>query len=437
MRLAPLGPRRLMWLLIGPLSVVVAIGGALLWAGGQNIQSQRVLHAALRPQTTPVSVVLPQGAHLETIIVSEGEVIRPGQALARLDHAAAQAELKELELDLLVARYERHCLLHPGAEPFLDSVQDWLTTETPDAELSARVRSAHAACVALSDQLRGEEEALSAAMEVLTERRRLLAQALSPPKSLNAPVSGPATTKDGVQLLLALNDLDARLAATQAQINSLKQTQGAERVAALEDVNDRISILLSKRSYATALQGRTSLTSEVGGIVTRVRNPGSGHIARQPITILEISRSEDSQFVLEVLGDQSGFATLAVGLPVQVRLSWPGFDEAAYDGTLVASKNPVTGQEQSGYSVALSDAATRNLQEATGSFLVAGADKRAAAVVDLGPTPMEAVARREAASIWSTTFAYRSFSIGTEVPDLDRKAMARPGLINRLSGDER
>ncbi|WP_186827004.1 hypothetical protein [Shimia ponticola] len=394
--------------MLGPLFVFGLLTACLLWLSVHQIPSRQTLQAVLRPQATPIGIILPRGAHLENIIVSEGELVRPGQTLARLDGVAARATLQSLEHDLIAARYERHCLLHPASEPFLTSVEDWLSTKDPDPELGARVQSAQESCLAILAAQSSERDALETALDILGRRRSLLDAALPAPAFGGTDNQRLATTQTGVQVLLAQNDLEARIGATMAQLAQVDVAAKAQKASALRAVNARISDLLERREYSTKALEKTLITSEVGGIVTRVRNPGAGHVARQPITIIEVSRSENPTFALEVLGDQSARTSLKVGLPVQVRLEWPGFADRVFPGTLVRQSDQGLVQPGQRFDVELTEGGQAQLRAATGAFVGAGTTARASAIVELGTSAALEVTRNSTRRLWQTTYLARA-----------------------------
>ena len=89
---SPLGRRVL-------LAALVFLGGVLLWATFGELDIIAVADGKLVPDTY-VKIVQPTDSGVvKEILVKEGEEVRAGQVLMRMDAALSEAELKELRAD--------------------------------------------------------------------------------------------------------------------------------------------------------------------------------------------------------------------------------------------------------------------------------------------------------------------------------------------------
>lgn len=97
------------WMLYGPLLVVTLVGIGLAW---QNLQPPALPDGIAsgngRIEATEYDIATKQPGRVDSVLVSEGEMVAAGQMLANMDTENLSAQLREAEARLREAREGRH-----------------------------------------------------------------------------------------------------------------------------------------------------------------------------------------------------------------------------------------------------------------------------------------------------------------------------------------
>jgi len=180
-----------------------------------------------------VELAFPNGGRITEMTVEEGESVRTGDVLARLDQQPILDELRMAEAEL-AARQARLALLEAGARP-------------------EEIASAHA-------QVAEREAALANARETLSRQRRLAANG----------TTSPAALDDAEARVM---QLEAQLAMAVEALNQLLAGPRAEEIAGA-----RAEVAAAEARVAaigTRLEDAVLTAPDDGVILTRLREPGA------------------------------------------------------------------------------------------------------------------------------------------------------------------
>lgn len=312
--------RSYFWAFIGPtvaLGLLFAITFGMLQT---QVQERKSFEGVLRPVASPVGLALPKHAPLKQILVSEGEIVRRGQTLALLNEVALLNRQTEIARQLSEYRLLRACLSPRYSSSFVDGLQTVLADD--DAETRQRLLLVGQDC-ALRD---AAAEALTAAgqsdVEVLGERIRLLGNRIS--VFVEQQNQGEPGVTDrasaAIETLLEKNALEADL-------RDARQTLTAQTLARAEirrkealALTTKISALMEEQQRLDSLIANPRLTAPANGVVSRVRDPGEGHVALHDVRIFEIARAGAGRFSLAISVPPDQISRLRDGARVDVRL---------------------------------------------------------------------------------------------------------------------
>lgn len=386
--------------------------GIVWWINGLTIPSQQNFEAILRPATTPIAVPLPAESVLDTIVVSEGQIVRVGETLAVLDRPQQIASHDNIHREIFVARFARHCLRHGQNASFAESLASWIAKVSEDAELSERIAAVQQTCLSTQETGNAAVYAQRETVRLLNERLSVLNQALlqlTRPAKDQKGGAGGTLSDDTLKLLLARNDVQVAVSSAQRDLQALIAVQTDRRAEKLALLDGQIADLLVRQANAQTSRDLDRITAPVGGIVTRVRNPGLGHQGLTPMAIVDLSRSGSDTFRLELMPEQGGSGRLQVGLPVTVRLLGPNGPKD-YEGTLVNRAAPDGEALGTGYDVALSPEDQKSLATGPTTQALAGAGTAALVKVVFGELTATSLLQREIEALWTQSLWARSIS---------------------------
>jgi HlyD family secretion protein len=341
----PVGPTYQSPVIAGLATIFLGLGGLTTWAFSAHLDSAAVATATVVVDSKRKTVSHLEGGILKTLLAHEGEVVKAGQPLLRLDDTRAKAELEQLrskriglEARLVRLRTEQAGLLEltfppdlqasvgPTAADILRAERRFFiarremfdrkvdiqqkTIEQQVAELQA-VKSQTDANARQSELLARELLAVSTLVEKgyaprprLTEMQTRESQLIGTAGELASRKAKADQAKAAAELeILSLgNDFQQQVAAD-IQAAQLELADTVERMNAATDVLRRIDVV-----------------SPENGVVTNIRShtPGSVIAGGQPI--LDIV-PENEPLIVEAKVGLRDIDSAHVGAAVQIRLT--------------------------------------------------------------------------------------------------------------------
>lgn len=330
------------WARIGALAVAVWVGLFALWALAAPIHGSVVATGLIKVEANRQVVTHRDGGIVAAILVREGESVKKGQLLIRLEDARAEASLDLLraQLDaerLRQSRLEAEAELRDTWQPPIAAQPGARYAEAlarERASFAARRRALHSALDAVRSQVvdtRAEVAATERTIATMTQALALMREELVANEALLQQEFVHRTRVLGLKRNVA--EYESRIAASGAELAQARRelselegraetTRGEFVRVATEDLREttaRIVDLEEKLSAARDTVGRNEVVAPVDGrlVNLRVNTVGSAIGAREPI--VDIVPSEQPLRV-EARVAASAAADLAIGQPAHVRL---------------------------------------------------------------------------------------------------------------------
>lgn len=301
-------PRRLsvVWLLAGMLAVFV------LWAAFFEIEQTVRATGQVIPQSRTQVIQAADGGVLEEILVREGQAVKAGQVLARLEVSRAQAGYSESQakvMSLRAAMRRAQAELDgrpPGFGPEFDAYRGFADAQTGLYHQRRRALEENIGALASSLQIAEDELAMGKRLEE----------------------SGDIARTEVMRAQRQVYDLRARV----AEARNRYQTEARQELAKLED---ELSSARFKFDERESLLEHTVITAPTPGIVKVVRLTTVGGVLHAGDELMQISPT-DSEVLVELKINPADVGSLQEGLPVALR-----FD--AFDASLYGKRNGTLG----------------------------------------------------------------------------------------------
>lgn len=299
-----------------------------------------------------------EGGIVTEIKVKDGDRVKRGQVLLRLNPKAAEADLQELEVNavgLLAAGIRLEAEANGAAPVFPRALRDRAPEVVRNEESLHRQRQQ-----SLSSQLEVLRAELSEKRAVLSELRarvpsiqetlRMIAVQTKEMESLVAagsasPAEIIALRKEAaaqrIQLTVAQESIPGAIAAVAGAERRLREKRATFQAEAFEQLSaNRVKFLalegqIDRRRDQAA---RTSVVSPVGGVIKTLHVTTVGEVVAPGRTIVEIVPAGETLLV-EARISPSDIGFVAPGQPVDVRLT--AFDHTIY-GSLKGKVNQIS-----------------------------------------------------------------------------------------------
>ncbi len=291
-------PKRLTWstrkpLLLGFSAFVALVGIIGVWSVRANIAGAVIGLGAIEVSSTQTAVQHPVGGVVKQILAVEGDLVRAGDVVVRLDDWQLLSDLKVVEGDLFetlatIARYEAQIegqptlTLHPALAEVATrpEVARLLARHQRDldafyAAITAKQQLLDEQISQIKDQIAGVQAQLAAK----TDERRLIGQELVKSRDLNA--KGLNRTADLLTLEKAevaargeIGKLTAQIAELRGKISEIGLNRHSVRPDAVNLAAQDLAKLRPERTRF--LEGRASILD--GLTKLEIRAPVSGQI---------------------------------------------------------------------------------------------------------------------------------------------------------------
>ncbi|MEZ0168731.1 HlyD family type I secretion periplasmic adaptor subunit [Microvirga sp. TS319] len=329
----------------GLATIFLGIGGLLTWGFAAHLDSAAVANATVVVDSKRKTISHLEGGILKALIAHEGQVVKGGEALLRLDDTRAKAELEQLRSKRigLEARLVRLRAEQSGAEDLTFSEDLQASGGPTAADILAAERRFFIARREMFNrkvdiqrktiaQQVAELEAVKAQTDANARQSELLDRELKAIASLVEKGYAPRPRLTEMQTResqlvgqageLASRKAKAEQAKAQADLeilslgNDFQQQVAADVQTAQLDLADT----MERMTAASDVLRRIEVVSPENGIVTNIRfhTPGSVITAGQPI--LDIV-PENEPLIVEAKVSVRDIDSVHVGAPVQIRLT--------------------------------------------------------------------------------------------------------------------
>jgi HlyD family secretion protein len=318
-------------------SVSVLVFILIIWAAIGKLDIIATSEGKLVPQTL-VKIVQPAESGVVTeLLVNEGDTVRAGQVLARLDTTLANADKTSVSNDLQTQKMQvRRLQAELKDAPMLSKANDDLTLfnqihsqylahrkaihDSLDQELALLQKAEHERKSALEIQAKFEQTLPShkktAEAFADLEKDGIVANSLSADKQ-RAYIE-TAKNLDAQQATVAA--LNATISAQQKRISQIKSNYQADLQKELADLQQKIGQLQPTLDKSNYKQGLMELKAPQDGTIKDIAITTVGSVV-QPGSVLMTLVPKDEQLYVDVniKNDDVGF--VQIGQAVQIKLA--------------------------------------------------------------------------------------------------------------------
>lgn len=318
-------------------SISVLVLLLIVWAAFGQLDIIATAEGKLVPQTL-VKIVQPAEAGIvRQLLVNEGDTVKAGQVLARLDTTLARADKSSISNDLQTQQMQvRRIEAELTDQPMLPKAGD-------DPKLYAQVQSQYSAHRrAYLDSLDQEKALLAkagherkSASEILNKLEQTLptykksAEAFAKLEK-DGFMGGLAAAEKQREALEKTKDLDAQqatvaalnatIAAQQKRINQLQSTYKSELQKELADIQARISQLQPNLDKTTYREGLMELRAPQDGVVKDLATTTVGAVVQPGTVVMTLVPKGEKLFAdVNIKNEDVGF--VQVGQSAQIKLA--------------------------------------------------------------------------------------------------------------------
>ena len=317
----------------GALALIVVGGGALVPIGGAVIAS-----AEVAPESRVKRIAHPTGGVIDRIFVGDGDVVKEGALLMRLDTSvsAVDAESSTASLEQLKAQRARLTaeLEGRGAVSFpaglsaeaIAAEQRRFTLNRDErasllAQLAERINQSRRQIDGFNVQIGALRKQQELILPELAQLRDLKAKGYVTIRRLNE-MERTAIELEGSIGALQANIAQANAAISQAQEQQVQVGQSARADASAELA--QVNAAINSQTVASADAGdrldRSAIRAPVAGVVDKLAFAAIGEVVRPAETIMEIV-PQDDRLVFNGAVSPTDIDRVRVGQSVRVRLS--------------------------------------------------------------------------------------------------------------------
>lgn len=313
--------------------VLVPIGGAVVASGQVGVESRvkRIAH--------------PSGGIVSELLVHNGDVVREGQVLLRLDNVVSgatnelsgltvvqmQAQRARLDAERMgfgAIRFPADLLASkdPAARQAMqDEARLFVTRNAQTGQLVAQLR---ARVVQYGKQIVGYQAQIDALRKqqdlIAPERegvRELWDKGLVTINRMNQLERTSADMEGSIANLQAqIATVQARIAETQEQIISQGATRKADAGSQFATVNNTINDQQMKSVSAAEAEKRSVIRAPYAGVVDKLQLTTAGDVVKPGDTIMEIVPDGD-KLIIEAIVQPNDIDQLKVGQPTRIRFT--------------------------------------------------------------------------------------------------------------------
>ncbi|KAF0176208.1 MAG: membrane fusion protein LapC [Rhodobacteraceae bacterium] len=296
------GPSRTIWMII-LVAVVFVAWASVAWVD-EIVRAQGEVVSSSRPQI----IQNLEGGILAELNVAEGDIVEPGQTLARLYGTQYQAAVDELSdqiatLDIRRLRLEAEINGEPGFD-----VPDSIANRVPEV-----VASEKALLTARQSEFNARVEGAQAVLEQTSKELDLLEKMF----------------KQDIAPLIEVTRARKANSDAKNKLSEARNTTEMERATEYSKTEAELASLRQKLKMAQDQLSRTLLVAPMRGVVNKLSITTIGGVVRPGEEILQIIPLDEALFI-EARVKPRDIASVREGLSATVKLS-------AYDYTIYGS----------------------------------------------------------------------------------------------------
>lgn len=333
------------YIIAGMVAIGLGVGGFLLWGFLASLDRAAIAEGTVVVDSNKKTVQHLEGGIVKELLVREGDTVKEGDILLRLDPVQTQSAISQIETEQYgrLVRIARLTAEQQGAEQLafpveiLDRAGDPAVKalmSSQDALFQAR-RSAYVEGVnmrerkigEIENQIRGMKSQIAANVEMrdiaekqLVTVRDLYTKGLAQIPRLRGLESEVAEIGGKLgELQATISGANESIAGLRIEIENLKSTRASEVAAELQQVLAEGSNYAGKHTALTDIQGRLELRAPQGGRIVNLQVFGPGAVLQPGQPVLDIV-PQDEKLIVEAKIKTDDIDTVHAGMPAEVRL---------------------------------------------------------------------------------------------------------------------
>lgn len=333
-------------IVLGVLTLIVGVGGFFLWAGSTELSSAAVASGRVIVESNTKTVSHLEGGTLRALVVREGDKVKAGDVLARLDVTRSESALLQLRQQLFAdnAQLARLVAERNESEAFSYETQVpegmdttaagevLLTERRLFVERTSLFRDQIAADKSGIAQLASQRQAIAARRQSWVEQQTVIGREVDTYAKLQARKLITASVFNAKYLQLL--DLTSRIAESDAVLAENSQRKRQLELSVANRRNDYLrgvsveiqatqtNIVNTRQQIISAedVVAKAAIRSPQDGIVAniRIRTPGSALTAGSPV--LDIVPA-NQPMLIEGVAAARDIDQMRVGQKAEIRLS--------------------------------------------------------------------------------------------------------------------
>lgn len=331
---------------VGLWALGIGLGGFLLWASLAPLDEGVPSHGVVTLDTKRKSVQHLSGGTVKEVLVHEGELVKQGQVLMRLDEAIARANFESVRQRYLGLR-ATHARLkaeetgaptiqyHPDLQLAMTDPLIRAQVQTQELLIQSRRSSLKADLQAIEENIGGQESLLTSYADMLKSRRSqlsLLQEELQHTSELVKEGYAPRNRQLELQRMAAesssaIAELTGNTARSSRAITEMRQRAQVKQ----QEYRKEVQTLLAEvtRDVQSDAEKFAAVQSDLEK--TEIKSPASGQVVGLSIqtigAVIQAGQKimdivpEDSPLILETRIDPNLIDSIRTGLPTDIRFS--------------------------------------------------------------------------------------------------------------------
>jgi membrane fusion protein, protease secretion system len=278
---------------VGLWALIIGFGGFLLWAAFAPLDEGVPGQGMVTIDTKSKAVQHPTGGIIKEVLVTEGQQVKEGQLLIKLDEAVATMNFQTSRLRYLGLRAMESRLVteqqglgkivwHADLRTALADPQIRQITLTQEQLFESRRASLKADLQGIEESIQGQEGSLKAYSEMAVNRRSqlaILSEELKNTSSLVSEGYAPRNRQLELQRMVAemnssISDLQGNTVRAQRGIGELRQRAIARKQESRKEVESQLTDVARE---AQTEAGRFRTTQDDFGRI-EIRSPAAGQV---------------------------------------------------------------------------------------------------------------------------------------------------------------
>ena len=302
------------WIVIAIVLVIGGILGYKYWKSTQSALPAGIVSGNGRVEAKLVDASAKEPLRVKQILVDEGDLVRPGQVLVRLDTVTIEAELARNEAAVAAAR------------------EQFAAAKTGIATANANIAAANAAIVSANAAIEQKQSDIQLAQIEADRQRRMLAENATSQALYDTRQTALETTK------ATLKDAQAQEDAARARADAAR-SQASTAQAQADAAQQQIGVALAQVNVTkTRINDATLVSPVTGRVLYRLVEPGEVLGAGgKALTLVDLS-----DVYMEIYLPSAQAAVLKVGAPARITVDYEPDAAAAAAVTFVSPEAQFT-----------------------------------------------------------------------------------------------